>query len=574
MDRGVFVRMLLVPYVLLLAAACTSVTEVDESSDWLGPDSGGALPDATGDRPVPPDDARAELSSPGDGGAADLRAGEVPAPPDAGEVAQDVPLVDPDVAQYDVYELTFSHTGSYDNPYLQMPGDQGPGFLEVTFSCSSGACGAASVTVDGFWDGGTTWKARMSFPQTGQWEYSTASPDAGLNGVTGSVVVGPASSHGLVHMDSADPHKFIYSDGTPFFWLGQAIDWPFQTGPNTPAGAPSLEQICATRGEQGFTVLVNYSGPGLNKPLCQPNDGGAPFADCWIPDNINLDYWHDIDKRIGLAAQHGLAVTLALSFQDTGMWGIDHTKLYRLWRYIMARYGAYPALYQPVGEYEEGGGGNVADAVALGEFTEALDRFDHPTSMHAAHSSQPLAGQAWFDYIIHQTYGLDVGLIQGEYSSGKAIVEEEFRVGSAFTCPESGGVADEVRKAAWAHFTNGAYFTLTEANWCLNDDRTYYLVLFRDFVDQTGFQELKPYPQCVVGGSGWCVADPAVEYVVYLPNGGEVSLDLSALAGNATARWYDPREGVFSPAGAVGPGNPVAFAAPGGGDWALHVRVD
>ncbi|RME90283.1 MAG: DUF5060 domain-containing protein [Verrucomicrobia bacterium] len=41
----------------------------------------------------------------------------------------------------------------------------------------------------------------------------------------------------------------------------------------------------------------------------------------------------------------------------------------------------------------------------------------------------------------------------------------------------------------------------------------------------------------------WCLAAPGRVYVVYLPEGGEATLDLSDARGRFRVRWYDPRQG-------------------------------
>ena len=69
----------------------------------------------------------------------------------------------------------------------------------------------------------------------------------------------------------------------------------------------------------------------------------------------------------------------------------------------------------------------------------------------------------------------------------------------------------------------------------------------------------------LVSGDAWTYARPGEEYVVYLPNGGQV--EIPGLP-PASARWWDPREG-----GAQDAGSGPIFVAPGPGDWALHVRV-
>ncbi|MEM7672801.1 MAG: DUF5060 domain-containing protein [Verrucomicrobiota bacterium] len=43
--------------------------------------------------------------------------------------------------------------------------------------------------------------------------------------------------------------------------------------------------------------------------------------------------------------------------------------------------------------------------------------------------------------------------------------------------------------------------------------------------------------------SGYCLANPGNEYLIYLPNGGNTTLDLSAESGDFQVLWFDPRNG-------------------------------
>ena len=48
--------------------------------------------------------------------------------------------------------------------------------------------GNKTLTVPGFWNGGTEWVLRFALPETGLWEYKTiCKEDDALDGVTGTV---------------------------------------------------------------------------------------------------------------------------------------------------------------------------------------------------------------------------------------------------------------------------------------------------------------------------------------------------------------------------------------------------
>ncbi len=50
-------------------------------------------------------------------------------------------------------------------------------------------------------------------------------------------------------------------------------------------------------------------------------------------------------------------------------------------------------------------------------------------------------------------------------------------------------------------------------------------------------------PHGELASTGFCLADPGREYLVYLPQGGEVTVDLSAASGSLRAEWLHPTEG-------------------------------
>ncbi len=73
--------------------------------------------------------------------------------------------------------------------------------------------------------------------------------------------------------------------------------------------------------------------------------------------------------------------------------------------------------------------------------------------------------------------------------------------------------------------------------------------------------------------SRYCLAQPGEVYLVYLPDGGRVTLDLSEAAGDLDVSWFDPRSGgPLMPAASVRGGAPAALVAPSADDWLALVR--
>ena len=77
------------------------------------------------------------------------------------------------------YEISFTSSNSYENPIQEVR------TFEVNFTSPTGI----KKTINGFWDGGTTWKARFMPDETGRWSYETICSDiknTGLNGQKGA----------------------------------------------------------------------------------------------------------------------------------------------------------------------------------------------------------------------------------------------------------------------------------------------------------------------------------------------------------------------------------------------------
>ena len=79
-------------------------------------------------------------------------------------------------------------------------------------------------------------------------------------------------------------------------------------------------------------------------------------------------------------------------------------------------------------------------------------------------------------------------------------------------------------------------------------------------------------PREDLASSGYCLADPGREYLIYLPNGGEVSADLSAASGLLAVEWLHPVEGAVTLGAAVRGGAKRKLRAPFAGDAVLYLR--
>jgi Concanavalin A-like lectin/glucanases superfamily/Chitobiase/beta-hexosaminidase C-terminal domain/Family of unknown function (DUF6298)/Putative collagen-binding domain of a collagenase len=73
--------------------------------------------------------------------------------------------------------------------------------------------------------------------------------------------------------------------------------------------------------------------------------------------------------------------------------------------------------------------------------------------------------------------------------------------------------------------------------------------------------------------SGYCLINPGREYLVYLPTGGTVRVDLSAASGSFVASWFSPITGRTTSGGTASAGIPVLFTSPINGDAVLYLQA-
>jgi len=78
-------------------------------------------------------------------------------------------------------------------------------------------------------------------------------------------------------------------------------------------------------------------------------------------------------------------------------------------------------------------------------------------------------------------------------------------------------------------------------------------------------------PHGELASSGFCLAQPGREYLVYLPQGGEVTVDLGAASGEMNVEWLRSAEGASAPGEAISGGGRRTLRAPFGGDAVLRL---
>jgi hypothetical protein len=317
----------------------------------------------------------------------------------------------PPVTQNRIFEGTFESGKFYADPFNDVD-------VDVVFTRSG-----ESWRVPTFWRGGGKWTVRFAPPTPGEYSYhleSTDTSNADLNGHEAKITItayagsNPLLQHGMLRV-SANKRYFEQADGTPFYWLGDT----WWTGLSDRLSWEGFQKLTADRKSKGFTVVqivaglipsdeeVAPSDPGFH------NEGGA----VWDPDfkQINPNYFDYADRRIQHLIDAGIAPAIVGSWvQALNQMGV--AKMKKHWRYIIARYGAYPVFWVVGGEVYDppassphqpsdfffgknmpGGWSEVA------RYIRATDPLHHPVTVHEAPPyDPPLQEESLTDFDLFQ----------------------------------------------------------------------------------------------------------------------------------------------------------------------------
>ena len=243
-----------------------------------------------------------------------------------------------EAVKWQKYELTFQSNVVYENPVQDLK------IMEATFVSPTGAV----KTVNGFWDGGTTWKVRFMPWETGIWTFTTQCSDSentGLHNQHGSFNCKPGTSDKdiYVHGPVINPHGtyfLTHQDGTPFFWLA-CTAWNGALKSTEPEWDSYLKQ----RVENNYSVIqfVTTQWRGCDKS----SEGLVAFKGCGKI-MINPEFFRLIDNKIDRINEYGLvAAPVILWALQTGSgrelspgYYLPDDQAILLAKYIVARYGA------------------------------------------------------------------------------------------------------------------------------------------------------------------------------------------------------------------------------------------
>ncbi len=315
--------------------------------------------------------------------------------------------------QWKEIELTFEASRDEANPYTGVE-------AWVDFVHESGAVLRRPM----FWDGGRIYRVRFASTRAaGVWHWASASTngDPGLNRDSGLLRSMPAdeqhptvfSRHGLWRIP-AGGRNLVHADETPRLMCADtawALPWR--------ATEQQVEAYAADREQKGYNaVLVMTVMPDMRAkgPRSRTEDGGFDVGFEDLPAGslreLNPAYFQTFDRLVAILNRHGLAVVYQPVFHGYGWKGqgtagnvVSAEDYARSCRYLVARYGARPAIWLIGGDGPATDPQVVHQLDVAGGTIEEWDCYGQPTGIHYAPHALNRTHQekAWLDFQWCQT---------------------------------------------------------------------------------------------------------------------------------------------------------------------------
>ena len=496
---------------------------------------------------------------------------------------------------YEPVELVFEARRAWSKPFVHVSQ-----FAE--FEAPSGR----RVAIDGFYDGGATWRVRFAPDEPGRWHWRTKSEpqDPGLRSEGVIEVTRERASRGFLRATPGEAWGFHWSDGSPAFLVGDTMYNLMGFVHSGHDAAPLLERRLA----QGMDLIrlraqcssyhrrpdrhSAYLGLGL-WPW-----GGIPQA----PDfeAFNLPWFATMDGVVRDCQRRGISLELILEgwmfefpFNDRHRFTAEDEELWI--RYLVARYASARAIaiwtpgneyvYYPDGEppltcWDQEDTKPDRWLARLARLIRSLDPQARPIAAHTMTLPRPTFAERLerfpeIDTILFQDWGrrdefawtadgVDEAIAQQLKGARQSGVLAEYGYESIEGLPSidtrqhmSG---EHTRRGAWrgafcgmlviAGFENtwGPYMQLEPDA----PGAAQLIHLRRFFTEVVSFAALRPVEELVRGGrdnvpgSGpLALASPDSDCIVaYLPVGGEVAFQWPDSRSRRLA-WFDPRSGAI-----------------------------
>jgi hypothetical protein len=463
------------------------------------------------------------------------------------------------IEQYHPYDFKLTNNCEHSNPFTVV--------LSAEFTHESGEVRSG---ITGFYDGNSTWVVRFSPSLEGRWTGKTTSDETTMDGISlDPLNVVPSKNpkiQGLLGIDPEHIQRFQFENGNDFVPIGFECDWLFSYHQADPDQCMRhVDRIV----EGGFNYVVTnlYAHTGFAARInddprpVDPNYLYAP-SDLYIfagtnnePDHSRLNpaFFQDFDTMMHGLLERGVVVHLMIQVLNKVVnWPERSSAEDNLfWNYVVARYQAFGNLVWDIckeSKYllrDTGSHDYTLNRMAL---IRSCDAYGHMLTVHDAETrnagsdfSEPDRQSDFVNDQVHlgDTDGYNREAIRRLKSLPKPYMNIEYGYELGMDPlktyrSKTTTTWDNVLKWTWAILAAGAYP-------CYYYDNTSWDVIkfepeppswaryreLKAFIDTLPFNSMTADNEYV--DRGMCLADSGNVYMVYLPNGGDFTLDLSGV---------------------------------------------
>ena len=474
--------------------------------------------------------------------------------------------------------------------------------------------GSKHWKVEGFADSdnGSIFRIRFMAPIAGAYKYSVTYKQGGFEKSAGGTFQAvEAHRRGILAVDPDYPWHFIWQGtGEHFFFNGTTAYWlvGWRDDRVIQYSVERLHRLKVNRLRvtiAGREAMALFGEPVMTGPnwtvfvaAWPAQNAEDPFHPGFEYSRFNLSYWQKFDRMLKFARDRDMIISLVLDMNDSRVHpdaGSEDER--RFIRYAIDRFGAFSNITWDMGDDLD----SYRDEKwthDTGMFIQERDPYRHLETSHPAVSNDHQdRASSWFAFTSYQEWSRNQHALMLESrklqeKTGRIIPQTNEEYGYEDHYPHwaapGSDSPDVLRRTAWDIAMAGAYGTSGESarrgtniwpdtgggwlNGRGDDTQTMFLGYGHmvDFFTSFEWWKTNPHDELVNNGN-YCVADPGKTYAVYLPHGGNVTVQLRP--GHYKATWFSAMTGEKIDLPSIEGTSWTSPTAPDQNDWALLIQA-